>query len=130
QTAVTVASPYVKPLYDTRAVEKTLADLARKMEIAYQAVTPKDIVLPLLSGDTTYEDIVRQGGVWLEGKSPETKSEADSESPAHLRAGTFELTAATFAGDVNQYPMQFQPYLSLQFHDGRDSQLPWMQELP
>jgi molybdopterin-containing oxidoreductase family iron-sulfur binding subunit len=26
--------------------------------------------------------------------------------------------------------LQFQPYVSLQYHDGRDANLPWMQELP
>jgi len=121
QPAVTVATPFVEPLYDTRAVEKTLADLARKMEIEYQAVTAKDIVQPMLSGETTYDDVARQGGLWLEPKS---------ESPARPRAATLELAAATFAGDASQYPWQFQPYLSLQFHEGRGSNLPWMQELP
>jgi anaerobic selenocysteine-containing dehydrogenase len=30
----------------------------------------------------------------------------------------------------DQFPFEFQPYLSLQFHDGRAANLPWMQELP
>ena len=126
QPAVTVAAPFVEPLYNTRAVERTLADLARKMEIEYQAVTAKDIVHPMLSDETTYDEVVRQGGLWLEGKSPEAKS----AEPARLRAGTLGLARPTFAGDVSQYPLLFQPYLSLQFHDGRGSNLPWMQELP
>lgn len=39
-------------------------------------------------------------------------------------------TAAVFSGDATQFPLHFQPYLSLQYHDGRDANLPWMQELP
>ena len=37
---------------------------------------------------------------------------------------------ASFAGDAGQYPLLFQPYLSLQFHDGAGANLPWLQELP
>ena len=29
-----------------------------------------------------------------------------------------------------QFPLHFQPYPSLQFHDGRGANLPWLQELP
>ena len=29
-----------------------------------------------------------------------------------------------------EYPFEFQPYLSLQYHDGRSANLPWMQEMP
>jgi len=130
QPAVTVATPFVEPLYDTRAVEKTLADLARKMAIEYQAVTAKDMVQPMLSdkalfGEITYDEVVRQGGLWGEVKSPEARSAAGAP-----RAATLEFAPATFAGDASLYPLQFQPYLSLQFHDGRGSNLPWMQELP
>jgi anaerobic selenocysteine-containing dehydrogenase len=121
QPAVTVAVPFIQPLYDTRAVEKTLTDLARKMGLPYEAVTAKDIVQPMLSGETTYDEAVRQGGLWLDSKSgPE----------ARVGTGALELRAAAFAGDADQYPLQFQTYLSLQYHDGRASNLPWMQELP
>src|SRR5260221_316036 len=121
QQAWAVATPFVRPLYDTRPVEKTLADLARKMDVEYRAVTAMDVAQPLLSGETTYEDVARQGGLWLE---------AESAAAARVPADRPEFTAAAFAGDASRYPLQFQPYLSLQYHDGRGSNLPWMQELP
>jgi anaerobic selenocysteine-containing dehydrogenase len=121
QSAVQVGMPFVEPLYDTRAVERTLVDLARRMEIEYQAVTAKQMLQPLLSGDITFEDVARQGGLWLEAKS---------EVPVRATGTALELRAAIFEGEAGQYPMRFQPYLSLQFHDGRGSNLPWMQELP
>jgi len=34
------------------------------------------------------------------------------------------------AGATDQWPFEFQPYLSLQYHDGRGANSPWMQELP
>src|SRR5471032_229730 len=62
QPAVTVAVPFVKPLYDTRAVETILADLARKMSKEYKAVTAKDLLPP----DAAFDEVARQGGLWGE----------------------------------------------------------------
>src|SRR5262249_53012109 len=121
QPAVAVATPFVEPLYQTRAVEKTLADLARRMDVEYSPVSAKDIVQPLLSVETTYEDVAREGGLWLEAKSA---------APARATGRSLEVRAAVFTGDASQYPLQFQPYLSVQYHDGRGSNLPWLQELP
>jgi anaerobic selenocysteine-containing dehydrogenase len=41
-----------------------------------------------------------------------------------------QVRAAQSAGASEQFPFEFQPYLSLQYHDGRAANLPWMQELP
>jgi anaerobic selenocysteine-containing dehydrogenase len=119
--AVAVSTPFVEPLYNTRAVERTLADLARKIGAAYQPVTPKDIVEPLLTNGANYEDVVREGGIWLD---------APTATPPRPNAAALELAAARFEGDPAQYPFYFQPYPSLQFHDGRGANLPWLQELP
>jgi anaerobic selenocysteine-containing dehydrogenase len=119
--AVAVATPFVEPLYDTRAVETALAELARKSGVEYRAVTPKDIVEPLLTGGVTYEDVAREGGLWLEAPAP---------LPPRTDAVALELSSAHFEGDPAQYPFYFQPYPSLQFQDGRGANLPWLQELP
>jgi anaerobic selenocysteine-containing dehydrogenase len=116
RTGLAVAEPFVLPLYDTRALEKTLSGIA-----AYTASTPADLVKPLLKGDATYEEVAREGGLWLE---------PDAKPIAPKPGKDASLTAATFTGDAAQFPLFFQPYLSLQFHDGSSSHLPWMQELP
>jgi len=123
----TLAAPFVAPLYDTRAVEQTLSDLARKMNLEFQAATAKEIAQPLLSAEVTMEDAMRQGGIW-----PERRAAADPRAAATIRVAGDDLTvgAAVFEGDAAAYPLHFQPYLSLQFHDGAGSNLPWMQELP
>jgi anaerobic selenocysteine-containing dehydrogenase len=122
--AVTVAAPFVKPLYDTRPMEQTLADLAQKAGVpgaSPAAVSPEDIYQPRLSEDLASTDVVRQGGLWLKTKP----------TPAvRVAALELELGAAVFDGDAAQYPLLFQPYLSMQYHDGSGSHLPWMQELP
>ena len=119
--AVAVSTPFVEPLYDTRAVETTLAQLARKIGVEYTAVTPLDIVQPLLAGGASYDDVARQGGLWLDPAPP---------APPRPNAVALDLAAARFEGDAGQYPFYFQPYPSLQFHDGRGANLPWLQELP
>jgi anaerobic selenocysteine-containing dehydrogenase len=75
----------------------------------------------LLSGDMTYDDAAQQGGIWLE---------AEADLSPKITGEKVELRAAEFAGDAGQYPYQFQPYPSLQFHEGSGANLPWMQELP
>ncbi|MBZ5619063.1 MAG: molybdopterin-dependent oxidoreductase [Acidobacteriia bacterium] len=118
QPAVTVATPFVKPLYDTRAVETTLADVARKMGVDYRAVTAKDLLPP----EAVFEEVARQGGLWGEASTPQPQ--APVGQPPSLPE------PASFAGDPAQYPLLFQPYPSLQFHDGAGANLPWLQELP
>ena len=116
RTGLAVAEPFVLPLYDTRALEKTLNGIA-----PYTPSTPADLVKPLLKGDATYEEAAREGGLWL---APGAKSTAPKPGK------DVSATAAVFTGDAAQFPLFFQPYLSLQFHDGSSSHLPWMQELP
>ena len=121
QRGAAMARPFVAPLNDTRPLERTLSDLARRMNLEYRAVTPKDIVEPLLGGELTLEEAARQGGAWRE---------AAAETPPKVQAQTLDFSAAVFDGDAAEYPMTLQPYLSLQFQDGRGSHLPWLQELP
>jgi len=67
------------------------------------------------------EDAAPQGGSW---------QEPAAETPVRVGAAAIAFRPASFAGDPAQYPLTFQPYPSLQFHDGSGSHLPWLQELP
>ncbi len=121
QAGVAIATPFVQPLYDTRAVESTLFELARKVGVESKPATPREFVQPLL-GDRAYDDVAREGGLWLDAPRPAARPRSD--------AAGVDLAPARFDGDPAQYPFHFQPYLSLQFHDGRGANLPWLQELP
>lgn len=123
--SVTVAIPFIRPLYETRSVERTLADLARKLELPMQSVSASDVYGPLLSSDTNPVEVARQGGLW-----PEQKAGANVAPSIRAAAQRLEIGAAVFDGDAARYPLHLQPYLSLQHHDGSASHLPWMQELP
>jgi anaerobic selenocysteine-containing dehydrogenase len=117
QPAVAVARPLVEPLYDTRAVEATLSEIARRMNLDYQIVALQD----MLPEGVTPDQAARQGGSW---------QEQIVKPPLRVGAATIAFHSPSFAGDPAQYPLMFQPYPSIQFHDGSGSNLPWMQELP
>jgi anaerobic selenocysteine-containing dehydrogenase len=121
QIGLALGMPFVEPLYDTRALPSTLAALAQRLKLEYQPGTAKEMAQPLLTGETKFEDAAREGGIWL--ASNRDVATRVSEAP-------FELAPAAFDGDAAEYPFHFQPYPSLQFHDGSASNLPWMQELP
>jgi anaerobic selenocysteine-containing dehydrogenase len=121
QPAVTISTPFIQPLYDTRPVEQTLAELARKLGLGYQSVTARDIIQPLIPAGRTYQEAAREGGLWLD---------PEPDTAARPAGQKLEFRIAALVGDPSQFPLQFQPYLSLEFHDGSASHLPWMQELP
>jgi anaerobic selenocysteine-containing dehydrogenase len=120
--AVTVSTPFVQPLYDTRALEQTLGDVAHKLNLSFEPATPKTYIEPLLPPDQSWDDVVRLGGLWRDNAAP--------AAPAKLISEKLEWADAQSSGDPNQFPFAFQPYPSLQYHDGSGANLPWMQELP
>ncbi|MEO8098257.1 MAG: molybdopterin-dependent oxidoreductase [Acidobacteriota bacterium] len=120
--SLTVSTSFVRPLYETRAVEQTLADLGAAMSLDYTRVTAREVAEPLATTELPYSEIARQGGVWQQAL---TKAKAAAPKPQPLGAAL-----PAFDGDAGQFPLHFQAYLSIQFHDGRGANLPWMQELP
>ncbi|MEP6961866.1 MAG: molybdopterin dinucleotide binding domain-containing protein, partial [Acidobacteriota bacterium] len=120
--SLAVSAPFVRPLYDTRAVEQTLADVAAALSVEYARATVKELSEPLTTAELPFTEIVRQGGVWNDAavKAPAAMPKAERPTAA----------APTFDGDASQFSLHFQAYLSTQFHDGRGANLPWMQELP
>jgi len=122
--SLAVGTPFVRALHDTRPVEQVLSQLAERLKVEYKPGTARELAEPLL-GEGTFEDVARRGGLWTEVQ-PEKKKRS-APRPPEIK---LEIAAAGFAGDAAQFPLHFQPYLSLQYHDGRASNLPWMQELP
>jgi anaerobic selenocysteine-containing dehydrogenase len=117
-----VTTPFVRPLYDTRPIEKTLADVAQKMNVTFAPVTAQSFIEPMLKDGETWSGVIEQGGLWRD-----SAPEAVSFKPAEQKLAWND---AVFSGSADQFPLHFQPYLSLQYHDGRGANLPWMQELP
>lgn len=122
QTSVVVTRQFVRPLYDTRALGQTLLDIAHKMNLNFEPVTPQSYVKSFLPTGVQWDQVVWQGGWWSDSK-PEPP-------PMTITEQKLGLAAPVFAGAPDRFPLLFQPYLSLQYHDGRGANLPWMQELP
>ncbi len=122
---IVLATPFAEPLYDTRATEQVLAELARKLGATVAPATARSVAEPLLNAGQSWDEATRQGGVWREA-DPATPKRAEALN----RKPELDLTEASFTGNPAQYPLHFLPYFSLQFHDGRSANLPWMQELP
>jgi len=118
--AANVATQFVQPLYDTRATEQVLAELAKKLHVAFSAATPKSAVEKILPEGEAWENVVRRGGFWAE-------QAASVGKPAPL---ALDPKPPSFHGNESGFPLHFLPYCSVQFHDGRSAHLPWMQELP
>ncbi len=121
QVGMAVGSPFIRPLYETRAVERTLAEIAEKMQVVYDGVSVRELVEPFAAGEMTIDDILHQGGFW---------NDAAAAPAPRISDAKFEAPSAARAGDPAQFPLAFQPYASLQHHDGAGANLPWMQELP
>ncbi|HUI51748.1 MAG TPA: molybdopterin-dependent oxidoreductase [Terriglobales bacterium] len=119
--AANVATPFVQPLYDTRATEQVLAGLAKKLNVAFSEVSPKSAVEKLLPEGEAWDNVVRRGGFWAEPAAMSVSK------PAPL---PLEPKPASFYGNESEFSLHFLPYCSVQFHDGRSAHLPWMQELP
>jgi len=120
--AINIGVPFIRPLYDTRAIDQTLGELAQKINAPFETVSARNLVTPLLETGETWDQIARQGGLWRENGAATPGSKPLFEK--------LEWGDAAFDGTPDQFPFIFQPYPSLQYQDGRGANLPWMQELP
>jgi len=120
RVGMAAATPFIRPLYDTRAVERTLAEIAEKMQVPYDGVSVREFIDPL-AGEMSIDDVLHQGGFW---------DDVEAAPAPHIADAKFEIAAGTPRSDAAQFPLEFQPYASLQHHDGSGANLPWMQELP
>jgi molybdopterin-containing oxidoreductase family iron-sulfur binding subunit len=111
---VAAGTPFIRPLYDTRPVEQTLGDIAKKMGVEYHAATVKD----LLPSGANLADALRQGGWWGDA--------AAASAPKPQPIGTIDAAAPA----RNSGELLFQVYPSLQFGDGSGHNVAWLQEMP
>jgi anaerobic selenocysteine-containing dehydrogenase len=102
--SVAVGEQFIRPLYNTRSLAQTLGDIAAKLNIAYTLQTTAAFAAAQNAPAETAQGNV--ANVQIQLRTPQTM------------------------GAPDQFPFEFQPYLSLQYHDGRAANLPWMQELP
>ena len=122
---------FVSPLYDTRATEAVLVDLAQRVGVKIESYLPFEAFADLYGSQTVEAAgenrtefasyAIRQGGWWGEPKADNVNRE---------QRFSFNLRHPAKAKLNTEYPYRFQAYPSLQFGFGSDSHLPWLQQLP
>ena len=116
-----LATPFVQPLFESRATEQVLVELGKKLNAAFEPATPRAMLEKTLPAGQSWEETTRLGGLWGQpGPAP----------PPRPAPGALEVAPAVFSGSETEFPLHLQPYFTVQFYDGRGANHPWMQELP
>jgi menaquinone reductase, molybdopterin-binding-like subunit len=125
----------MQPLYQTRATGDVLLEISRQLakplELPWmtyeELLTASFMPLPGPNADTdAWSDAQEKGGWW--GSLP--AGLAASPSTAASLPAPVAFAEPQFAGDAQQFPMYFQPFVSPAFLDGSVAHLPWLQEMP
>jgi anaerobic selenocysteine-containing dehydrogenase len=139
-----VAGPAMKPLFQTRATQDVLLDVAQKLKkplgLPWQTYDAMLKATFDALGEDAWSTAQKQGGWWGElgargsgGSSGASGANGVTRAAAlnpSNRTTPLSFTEPTYDGDAAQFPYKFLPYASLQFYDGSQAHLPWLQELP
>ena len=118
EAVTTVAGPAMKPLYQTRATEDVIIELAGKLRAP--------IALPWKTAEEVANSQPQSQAASRDPRSAITPQSAVRNPQSTAR----RYEEPRFEGDASQYPLHFLPYLSTQFGDGSAAHLPWLQEMP
>ncbi len=124
--ALTGGPSFVRPLYDTRATEDVLADIAKRLEKSVIAHTPAyEGLYDSQDGFDSSNDFAayaeRQGG-WWEERAADAPAKPDPAGPWDAAVASSATTA--------EYPLTLQTFSTVQFGDGAGADLPWLSQLP
>lgn len=128
--AASSLQPVVAPLHDTRPTADVLLSVGKALGPTEAGALPWPSYTALVK--TTWETLspepdfwtrVRREGVW---RGPRPPSTGGLRRTGPLPA----LSEPQFAGDPEEFPFWFYPYVSQTLRDGRAANLPWQQELP
>lgn len=141
RTVMSVASPAMRPLHNTRSTPDVLLDVAHQLGGDFakalpwktydEAIQASFASLYKEKGTKTAKDTddfwskaQEQGGWWGAEASPAPISTGGASSAAA------KAVAPQFDGHASEYPFHFLPFPSQLFYDGSLAHLPWMQETP
>ncbi len=124
--ALTGGPSFVRPLYDTRASEDVLADIAKRLEKSVTAHTPAyEGLYNSQDGFDSSADFAayaeRQGG-WCEERAVDELANPPPDGPWDAATDSSATTA--------EYPLTLQTFSTVQFGDGSGADLPWLSQLP
>ena len=112
--------------HSLEAAAAVMSPVTRTIAVAEQFVQPLYNTRALAQ---TLTDLAAKMNVPF--TAPDARSfAAPASSVAATKIANLPLPTHAALTTPAQFPFEFQPYLSLQYHDGRAANLPWMQELP
>lgn len=126
--AMTGGRSFIRPLYDTRATEEVLADIAKRLGKTIGALpSPYEKIFDSHEGFSNAAEFAahaeRQGGWWEERF-------AENPAPRPDPAGPWGVDASRGPLTTSAYPLTFQAFATVQYGDGRGADLPWLRQLP
>jgi anaerobic selenocysteine-containing dehydrogenase len=133
-SVASVASPVMRPLYETRAMPDVLLQVGKRLDEPLEPAFPWETyeamieaAFETLPGSETAADTWTRAladGVWSgQGRPGSASRVAPGGSPQ-------DWVPPEFSGDPTAFPFHFLPYASQAFLDGSLAHLPWLQELP
>ncbi|HEV2387403.1 MAG TPA: molybdopterin-dependent oxidoreductase [Candidatus Acidoferrales bacterium] len=142
EATISLAPPVMQPLHDTRAMPDVLLDVAHRLagpahrpppwktyeemlRSAYGPLRHLPGSVTAATDDEFWSKVKEQGGWW--------SASGASEGKGSEAAGSFHPVKdqePEFDGAAKEFPFLFLPFASQQFFDGRNANLPWMQEMP
>jgi anaerobic selenocysteine-containing dehydrogenase len=134
--------PVVRPLYNTRSTADVFLGLSARLgdnvaaalpwadEVAFLEESSADLIGSSIgsydaSTSSGFWSRWRQLGGWWSGKPIRQEPVAIGlpDDPLHV-------SAASFQGNADEFPLFLLPYESITLSDGRGANLPWLQETP
>ena len=139
-TVVSVASPVMAPLHNTRSMPDVLLTLAHQLggslaeklpwktydeavKAAFADLYKQKASHEAKDADEFWSSAQARGGWWSAEENPAPIISVKAEAPA-------KFAAAQFDGEAGEFPLHFLPFASQMFYDGSLAHLPWMQEAP
>ncbi|HVB98028.1 MAG TPA: molybdopterin-dependent oxidoreductase [Candidatus Dormibacteraeota bacterium] len=142
EAVISVAPPAMEPLHNTRATPDILIETAHRLGGRAANALPwksyeemlRSAFVPLRhfpgsvtasSDDEFWKQVKLQGGWWgaSAGQISKPASRPGSFSPVNEQQPEFD-------GSAKDFPFHFLPFASQPFYDGRNANLPWLQEMP
>ncbi|NIQ11529.1 MAG: nitrate reductase, partial [Gammaproteobacteria bacterium] len=136
ESVIGLLQPVVKPLHDTRQFPEIMLSAAQQLGGDVAAALPWGTYLEMLkesvlahldspqekNAQQLWQQIQQQGGLFSQPRQTEQSAVVNGQLP--------KLSTPRFIGDSENYPLHLQVYLSPAFADGRNANLPWLQQMP
>lgn len=141
RTVISVASPVMNPIHDTRPMPDVLLSVAQQLGGDVAKALPWKTYQDAVKASFAQYQNAKGGSItgtnaddfWTKAQAAGGWWNAQGE-PLPIKAGKpsalAKTVAAQFDGDPSQFPLHLLPFPSQMLYDGSLAHLPWLQEAP